>query len=216
MASHSSQLGRMPSSQLGEITVKDRNRHIYNSRFQPVDVDPLLTPLTSCLGGIQNKHCGARNARALLVGSKLTRSAVALDETGLDHLVAVVNLHATAVALYNVALQMHLGACHRKGIRVLYSSYTTRLTLGKLEHGGECSLSSASVGSGYKAAHQIRIVGATVGREERRNVGERAEGTSIKLHSPAIIGQLEGDVLLVKGKAIAHTQAVGVWRREKS
>lgn len=35
----------------------------------------------------------------------------------------------------------------------------------------------------------------------------------IKLHFlPAIIGQLEGDVLLVKGKAIAHTQAVGIWR----
>lgn len=31
-----------------------------------------------------------------------------------------------------------------------------------------------------------------------------------KLHLPAIVGQLEGDVLLVKGKAIAHTQAVGI------
>lgn len=110
MANHSSQLGRMPSSQLGEITAAQKKGY-----FTCIIYD--LCPLTSCLGWIQNKHCGARNAGALLVGSKLARSAVALDETGLDHLIAVVNLHATAIALYNVALQMHLGACHRMGIR---------------------------------------------------------------------------------------------------
>lgn len=30
---------------------------------------------------------------------------------------------------------------------------------------------------------------------------------------PAVVGKLLGPVLLIKGKAVAHTQAIGIWGR---